>query len=299
MEDFAFTDFTFSTGVIQVLFGFALLLFARAWWRLQSEGKKEIGYMVRITGGLLIVLIGLLLITPRSDLLTYAFVVVVPALISWAIVRKGLPEVSKQIVILSALAALGIATAITVTVEYYSREEFSFGGILMLMSGLSMAGGWAVASASLWLIVRKRINESWGAITFPFQNILNTVWLGGIFLAVLLFIFNPVNSSVIYVIKSLALIAGFLFMLPFSSIHSSTLTYMLAAVVGFCVAATGYVLKQPLGIALGMVTFGAGLRATMIRGEEHGFAIAEILGQLFGPTKPGVNKKAKQAPTTG
>lgn len=299
MEDFAFTDFTFSTGVIQVLFGIALLLFARAWWRLQSEGSKEFGYMGRITAGLLIVLIGLLLITPRSDLLIYALVVVIPALISWAIVRKGLPEVSKQIVILSALAALGVATAITVTVEYYSRDEFSFGGILMLMNGLSMAGGWAVASASLWLIVRKRINESWGAIKFPFQKILNTIWLGGIFLATLLFIFNPVNSSVIYVIKGLALIAGFLFMLPFSSIHSSTLTYLLTAVVGFCVAAAGYVLKQPLGIALGMVTFGAGLRATMIRGEVHGFAIAEIMGQLFGATKPDAKKKEARARTTG
>ena len=282
MEEFAFTDFTFSTGVIQVIFGISLLLFARAWWRLQSDEPGPRGYMVRITAGILIVFIGLLLITPRSDLVTYGLVIAIPALVSWAIVRKGLPELNKQIIILAALGALGISTAITVTVDYYAREEFSFGGFLMLMSGLSMAGGWMVASASVWLIIRKKLQTSWHPITFPLQRVFNAVWLGGILLAVLLFIFNPVNSSVIYVIMGLSIVAGLLFMLSFSSFHSATITYLLTAVVGFCVGAAGYVLKQPLGIALGMITFGAGLRATMIRGEEQNFAIAEIMNHLFG-----------------
>ncbi len=283
MEDFAFTDFEFATGVIQVCFGIALLLFARAWWRLQVEDVSTHGYMVRIYAAVLIVLIGLLLITPRSDLFNYFTFIVLPALLCWVAVRKGLPEVSKQIVVLLALAAIGIATALTVTVEYYSREEFSFGGFLMFMSGLSMAGGWGVAASSFWLIFRKRYYDEWEALTFPGQNLLNSIWLGGVFLAILLFIFNPVNSSVIYVIKGLALISGLLFMLPFPSKEAPVLTYLLTAVVGFCVGAAGYVLKQPLGIALGMLAFGGGLRATIIRSEDNGLAIRNILEKLFGP----------------
>lgn len=285
MEDFAFTDFTFATGVIQIAFGIALLLFTRAWWRLQAEVSNPREYMVRIYAGVFLVLVGSLLITPRADLINFAAFIILPGLICWVAVRKGLPEVSKQIVVLLALAAIGIATALTVTVEYYSREEFSFGGFLMLMSGISMAGGWGVAASAFWLIFRKKYHTEWRSKTFPMQTLVNSVWFGGVLLAILLFIFNPVNSSVIYVIKGLSIIGGFLFMLPFSSRQSAAITYLLMAIVGFCVGATGYVLKQPLGVALGMLAFGGGLRATMIRGEENGSEIQRIMQKLFGATK--------------
>ncbi len=290
MEDFAFQDFTFATGVIQIVFGIALLFFARAWWRLQTEEGSSMQYMVRIYIGVFLVMIGLLLITPRADLLNYVAFIILPGLLCLAAVRKGLPEVSKQIVNLLALAAIGIATALTVTVEFYSREEFSFGGFLMLMSGISMAGGWGVAASAFWLIFRKKYHTEWAAIQFPLQTTINSVWFGGVFLTIMLFTFNPVNSSLIYVIKGLSVVGGLLFMLPFSSRQSSATTYLLLAIVGFCVGATGYVLKQPLGVALGMLAFGGGLRATMIRGEENGSEIHRIMQKLFGKGREKASK---------
>ncbi|MFO7571991.1 MAG: NAD(P)(+) transhydrogenase (Re/Si-specific) subunit beta [Gaiellaceae bacterium] len=153
-----------------------------------------------------------------------------------------------------------------------------------LIGSISFAGS-VIAFAKLQELIHGR------PITFPGQNIVNLLVLGGGVAFGVAAIAGAEDDWVLYAVIALALTFGVLFVLPIGGADMPVVISLLNALTGIAASATGFVLGSTVLIASGMLVGAAGTLLTLLMAKAMNRSVANVLFGAFGKVQtagPGV-----------
>jgi NAD(P) transhydrogenase subunit beta len=144
-----------------------------------------------------------------------------------------------------------------------------------LIGSVSFAGS-VIAFAKLQELIHGR------PITFPGQNVVNLLVLGGATAFGIAAIAGLEDEWVLYAVIGLALTFGVLFVLPIGGADMPVVISLLNALTGLAASATGFVLGSTVLIVSGMLVGAAGTLLTLLMAKAMNRSVANVLFGAFG-----------------
>jgi NAD(P) transhydrogenase subunit beta len=132
-------------------------------------------------------------------------------------------------------------------------------------------------------------------LTFPGNNALNFVLLGVAFVGLGLLVRTPGDMNVFLAICGLALLLGFLLVLPIGGADMPVVICLLNAYAGLAASASGFVLDNDVLIICGALDGGSGILLALIMSKAMNRSFANVLFGAFGAVDATAGGAAVQA----
>ena len=132
-------------------------------------------------------------------------------------------------------------------------------------------------------------------LTFPGNNALNFVLIAAAFVALGLLVRTPGDTNVFLVLCGLALILGFLLVLPIGGADMPVVICLLNAYAGLAASASGFVLDNDVLIICGALDGGSGILLALIMSKAMNRSFGNVLFGAFGAVDATAGGAAVQA----
>ena len=181
----------------------------------------------------------------------------------------------------------GGAAALVALSEWHNtadpfREETVSIVLSALIGSISFAGS-VVAFAKLQELISGR------PIVFAGQNLVNIAVLGGGAALGAAAVAGLEEQWVLYLLISLALFFGVMFVLPIGGADMPVVISLLNAFTGLAASATGFVLDSTVLIVSGMLVGAAGTLLTLLMAKAMNRSVANVLFGAFGQVQTGTS----------
>ena len=162
--------------------------------------------------------------------------------------------------------------------------------VLIIVLGLIIGSVSFAGSMIAWGKLNGRVKD----LSFPGQNILNLLLLAIALGFAVYLIFNPAQQFIIYIIFSLALAYGVLFVMPIGGADMPVVISLLNSFTGVAAAFGGFLYDNKVMLTGGILVGAAGTLLTMLMCKAMNRSLKNVLVGSFGG-----NKTAAAASGTG
>ena len=119
-------------------------------------------------------------------------------------------------------------------------------------------------------------------ITYPGQNIINLFILISVIFSSYLFVINPENLTIFYIILGIGILLGILSVIPIGGADMPVVISLLNSYSGIAAAATGFVLGNQALIVSGALVGASGIFLTNIMCKGMNRSLSNVLFSAFG-----------------
>ena len=162
--------------------------------------------------------------------------------------------------------------------------------VLIIVLGLIIGSVSFAGSMIAWGKLNGRVKD----LSFPGQNILNLLLLAIALGFAVYLIFNPAQQFIIYIIFSLALVYGVLFVMPIGGADMPVVISLLNSFTGVAAAFGGFLYDNKVMLTGGILVGAAGTLLTILMCKAMNRSLKNVLVGSFGG-----NKTAAAASGTG
>ena len=162
--------------------------------------------------------------------------------------------------------------------------------VLIIVLGLIIGSVSFAGSMIAWGKLNGRVKD----LSFPGQNILNLLLLAIALGCAVYLIFNPAQQFIIYIIFSLALVYGVLFVMPIGGADMPVVISLLNSFTGVAAAFGGFLYDNKVMLTGGILVGAAGTLLTILMCKAMNRSLKNVLVGSFGG-----NKTAAAASGTG
>ncbi|WP_448564184.1 NAD(P)(+) transhydrogenase (Re/Si-specific) subunit beta [Trichothermofontia sp.] len=160
----------------------------------------------------------------------------------------------------------------TATIPLDANLTISLG---VLIGGVTLTGS-LMAFAKLQGLV------TGAPITFPLQQPVNALLLGGFVVGSIYLLINPYNLTVFWGLVAISLILGVLFVIPIGGADMPVVISLLNSYSGLAASAAGFILYNNMLIIAGALVGASGLILTNIMCKAMNRSLANVLFSAFG-----------------
>ncbi len=160
--------------------------------------------------------------------------------------------------------------------------------LLIILIGLVIGTVSFVGSMIAW----GKLNGSIKDFSFPGQNILNLLILGGIVVMLGMLISNPEMNALFYVILALSVVYGVLFVLPIGGADMPVVISLLNSFTGVAAACGGFLYNNNVMLTGGILVGAAGTLLTILMCKAMNRSLKNVLIGSFGGSKQGTSSSS-------
>lgn len=185
----------------------------------------------------------------------------------------------------SLFNGMGGACAMLISVvEYHHMHQPSMGMLLVIILGMVIGTVSFTGSIIAWGKLNGRIKDK----AVPGGQILNFLILAGILLLTLLLLFNnSTNTSLFYIILTLAALYGIIFVMPIGGADMPVVISLLNSFTGVAAAFGGFLYDNPVMLTGGILVGSAGTILTILMCKAMNRSLKNVLIGSFGGQKAG------------
>jgi NAD(P) transhydrogenase subunit beta len=180
----------------------------------------------------------------------------------------------------AAIVAFGEFHTLAPLPGHIAKDESIAIMLSALIGSVSFAGS-GVAFAKLQELVSGR------PITYPGQQIVNALLLGGSLAIAVFLVFGSEEVWLLGVMILLAVCFGVLFVLPIGGADMPVVISLLNAFTGLAASASGFALHQNVLIVSGMLVGASGTLLTLMMAKAMNRSVANVLFGAFGKVQSG------------
>ena len=155
--------------------------------------------------------------------------------------------------------------------------------ILIIVLGLIIGTVSFAGSMVAWGKLNGKVKD----MNFGGQNIINLVILAAILVLGVWFVINPANSYLIYVILTLSLMYGILFVMPIGGADMPVVISLLNSFTGVAAAFGGFLYDNKVMLTGGILVGAAGTLLTILMCKAMNRSLKNVLIGSFGGNKAG------------
>lgn len=184
---------------------------------------------------------------------------------------------------LGALAAtlIGISEYIRHTNLHFEQGE-EFSRVLMTAIGFEVVIGGLTFTGSLMAAAKLQELLRGAPITYRGQNVSNIALLAIIAIILVYLVYNPIVGPLFYIMVALALLFGFLLVVPIGAADMPTVIALLNSYAGLADAAMGFVLMNKIQIITGSLDGTSGFLLALLMCRAMNRSATNVLFGAFG-----------------
>ena len=184
---------------------------------------------------------------------------------------------------LGALAAtlIGIAEYVRHTNLHFEHGS-EFSRVLMTALGFQVVIGGLTFTGSIMAAAKLQELLGGAPITYKGQNVINITLLAIVALILTYLIYNPLVGPLFYIMVSLALLFGFLLVIPIGAADMPTIIALLNSYAGLADAAMGFVLMNKIQIITGSLDGTSGFLLSLLMCRAMNRSATNVLFGAFG-----------------
>jgi NAD(P) transhydrogenase subunit beta len=173
-----------------------------------------------------------------------------------------------------AVALVGVAEYL---LEHPQHSMFAMGAVTfeVIMGAITFTGS-LMAFGKLAEILPGR------PLTFPKQNAINLLLLGGVLVALVWLVVKPHDSTLFYAVAAVSLVLGVLLVLPIGGADMPVVICLLNSYAGLAASASGFALDNKVLIICGALDGGSGFILAMIMSKAMNRSFGNVLFGAFG-----------------
>ena len=180
--------------------------------------------------------------------------------------------------------SLGALAATLIGVSEYLRLNQNLGRLLSTTIGLEVVIGGLTFTGSLMAAGKLQGALPAAPITYKGQNIFNTALLGAVIGFLVYLVFAPSAVTVFFTMLGLALLFGFLLVIPIGAADMPVVISLLNSYAGLADAAMGFVLMNKIQIITGSLDGTSGFLLSLLMCRAMNRSITNVLFGAFGKT---------------
>ncbi len=178
--------------------------------------------------------------------------------------------------------SLGALAATLVGVSEYLRHAGDLGGVKMTALGLEVVIGGLTFTGSLMAAAKLHELLPGAPMTYKGQNTSNITLLASIVGLAIFLIFDPSATRLFFIMVGLALLFGFLMVLPIGAADMPVVIALLNSYAGLADAAMGFVLMNKIQIITGSLDGTSGFLLSMLMCRAMNRSATNVLFGAFG-----------------
>ncbi len=194
--------------------------------------------------------------------------------------------------------SLGALAATLVGISEYIRHREYLGGWQMTPLGFEVVIGGLTFTGSLMAAAKLQGLLPGAPITYPGQNVSNFTLLGVIVLSLLGLIVMPSLLPLFFLMVVLALVFGFLLVIPIGAADMPVVIALLNSYAGLADAAMGFVLMNKIQIITGSLDGTSGFLLSLLMCRAMNRSAMNVLFGAFGKIEPEAEGPAAEAKGT-
>jgi proton-translocating NAD(P)+ transhydrogenase subunit beta len=191
--------------------------------------------------------------------------------------------------------SLGALAATLIGVSEYVRHGGELGRVLMTTIGAEVVIGGLTFTGSLMAAAKLQGLLPGAPITYKGQNVSNFVLLGVMVGSLFYLIFNPAAGWVFYLMVGLALLFGFLLVVPIGAADMPVVISLLNSYAGLADASMGFVLMNKIQIITGSLDGTSGFLLSIIMCRAMNRSAMNVIFGAFGKVEPEEARPAADA----
>jgi NAD(P) transhydrogenase subunit beta len=185
-----------------------------------------------------------------------------------------------------------------VGISEYIRHRENLGGLQMTPLGFEVIIGGLTFTGSLMAAAKLQGLLPGAPITYPFQNVSNITLLAVIVFSLIYLIFVPTTAGVFFLMVVLALVFGFLLVIPIGAADMPVVIALLNSYAGLADAAMGFVLMNKIQIITGSLDGASGFLLSLLMCRAMNRSAMNVLFGAFGKIAPEAEGPAAEAKGT-
>jgi proton-translocating NAD(P)+ transhydrogenase subunit beta len=194
--------------------------------------------------------------------------------------------------------SLGALAATLIGVSEFMRHGGDIGAVKMTAIGLEVMIGGLTFTGSLMAAAKLQELLPGHPITYPGQNVSNISLLGGMLLIWITLIIAPSLTALFFVMVALALMFGFLLVIPIGAADMPVVIALLNSYAGLADAAMGFVLMNKIQIITGSLDGTSGFLLSLLMCRAMNRSATNVLFGAFGKIAEEVQGPAAEAKGT-
>jgi NAD(P) transhydrogenase subunit beta len=210
--------------------------------------------------------------------------------------RIPMTAVPQRTALSHSLGALA-ATLIGIS-EYVRNREFGIGAILMIALGFQVVIGGLTFTGSLMAAGKLQGLLPGSPITYRGQNVSNIALLAIIVLSLIIMVLAPSASGVFFLMVLLALLFGFLLVIPIGAADMPVVIALLNSYAGLADASMGFVLMNKIQIITGSLDGTSGFLLSLLMCRAMNRSAINVLFGAFGKIEKEEQGPASEAKGT-
>ncbi len=223
----------------------------------------------------------------HHDIITYKWII--PGLLIGSVIGGGMglwipmTAVPQRTAISHSLGALA---ATLIGISEYMRHAGGLDSVLMTTLGLEVVIGGLTVTGSLMAAAKLQGLLPGAPVTYKGQNISNIALLAIVLASLTYLIFVPSAAAVFYVMAGLALLFGFLLVIPIGAADRPVVISLLNSYAGLADAAMGFVLMNKIQIITGSLDGTSGFLLSLLMCRAMNRSAWNVLFGAFGKVEP-------------
>jgi NAD(P) transhydrogenase subunit beta len=178
--------------------------------------------------------------------------------------------------------SLGALAATLIGISEYIRLNSSAGKVLMTTLGLEVVIGGLTFTGSLIAAGKLQGSLPAAPITYKGQNLSNVALLGSVIGILIYLVFVPAASHSFFVMVGLALLFGFLLVIPIGAADMPVVISLLNSYAGLADASMGFVLMNKIQIITGSLDGTSGFLLSLLMCRAMNRSAINVLFGAFG-----------------
>lgn len=282
---------TFLPSGIQLSYLLAASLFIFGLKQLGSPATARQGNMIAAVGMAIAIIVTLL----DQQVLNYEMVaigILIGSLIGVVIAKTvAMTDMPQMVGVLNGLG--GAASALIAVAEFWRLQHVSPVPLdVNLTISLGILIGGVTLTGSLMAFAKLQGLVTGAPITFPLQQPINALLLGGFVVGMVYLLINPHNLNVFWGLVAISLILGVLFVIPIGGADMPVVISLLNSYSGLAASAAGFILHNSMLIIAGALVGASGLILTNIMCKAMNRSLANVLFSAFGSSEGTVSPGA-------
>jgi H+-translocating NAD(P) transhydrogenase subunit beta len=194
--------------------------------------------------------------------------------------------------------SLGALAAALVGVAHYVRYYATLNGLEMTPLGFEVIIGGLTFTGSLMAAAKLQGLLPGAPITYKGQNISNIALLAVVVVSLVVLVVVPSTMPLFFVVVGLALVFGFLLVLPIGAADMPVVIALLNSYAGLADAAMGFVLMNKIQIITGSLDGASGFILSLLMCRAMNRSAMNVLFGAFGKVQPVESGPASEAKGT-
>jgi proton-translocating NAD(P)+ transhydrogenase subunit beta len=178
--------------------------------------------------------------------------------------------------------SLGALAATLIGISEYVRHGGELGRVLMTTIGAEVVIGGLTFTGSLMAAAKLQGLLPGAPITYKGQNVSNFVLLGVMVASLVYLVFNPAVAPLFYLMVGLALLFGFLLVVPIGAADMPVVISLLNSYAGLADASMGFVLMNKIQIITGSLDGTSGFLLSLLMCRAMNRSAVNVLFGAFG-----------------